>query len=240
MLTSKQVLCSAFFLFAIRGSAFAQITIPLGDPGFEGAVSAGLPSTSGSWAGDLNSTTTAENGITPLGGSGMLRFTSMAVDGTTNGTGSDTVQLVDLSPYLASIAAGTFTTTFSANFNRTAGSTINQFEVIMRAYSGTVGAFPANLNSPLATQFADLFSDSNPATWEQLSVTMTLPTSTTYLAVWVSAISPANVATIPAGNYADNAALTTTIPEPSTCAALAGLGTLGLVAQQRRKRLLAA
>jgi len=240
MLLPKRVLPIASFLFAIAGSAFGQITIPLGNPGFESPVSAGLPSTPGSWAGDLNSTTTAENGITPLSGSGMLRFMSMAVDGITNGTGSDTVQLVDLSPYLASIGSGNFTTTFSASFNRTPGSAINQFEVIVRAYSGAVGAFPANLNSPLATQFADLFSDSNAATWEPLSVSMTLPTNTTYLAVWVSAISPVNVASIPAGNYADNAALIATIPEPSTCAALAGLGTLGLAARQRRKRLLAA
>lgn len=61
-----------------------------------------------------------------------------------------------------------------------------------------------------------------------------MPTNTTYIAVFLSAISTGNILNYPAGYYADNVTLTA-VPEPSTYAALAGLGALGLAVWRRRK-----
>ena len=233
MTPSKRFLLLLSLIVAATASpAFAQISLSLGNSGFESAVSPGIAGTAGIWQGDLNSVVTTQNGITPFAGSQMLRFDHMAPDGTTNGTGSDSFQLVDLSAYASSIAAGGFTVTLSAYFNRS-DSTYTKFENIIRSYSGSVSNFPTDLNSWSAVQFSDLVSDSVLSSWEQLSVSLTLPTNTTYIAVWVSALSNSPIANFPVGYYADNVTLTA-VPEPSTYAMFAGIGALGAVVYRRR------
>lgn len=226
-----------FVAFAAR-SAVAQITISLGNAGFESAISAGLPTTAGVWAGDLNYVVTTQNGVTPYAGAQMLHLKNMAPDGIDVGTGSDTVQLVDMSPYAASIGAGNFTVTLSAYFNRS-DFTYSQFQVFLRSYSGSVANFPSDINSYTAIQTGNLFADSDINTWELGTVSLTLPTNTTYLAAWVSVQSPGNVVSVPDGYFADSVALTA-VPEPSTCAALAGVAALGLAVWRHRRRAKAA
>lgn len=207
-------------------------TIPLGNPGFETGISPGLPTTTGYWAGDLNSVVTTENGVSPYAGAKMLRFDHMAPDGVDQGTGADTVQLVDLSPYAPTIAQGGFALTFSAYFNRS-DSTYNQFATIIRSYNGALASFPSNMASSTALQADYLSSDSNPTTWQLLSSTLTLPTDTTYVAVWVSALSSGNIVNYPAGYYADNASLAA-VPEPATAPMLAGASALSFIIWRRR------
>lgn len=222
----------------------AQITITVANAGFESAISNGLPAVNGlpvsfgSWAGDLNASVSA-NGISPLSGAGMLSLTKMSPDGIVTGTGADTLQLVDMSSYAASIGAGNFTATLSASFNRTASSH-TQFEVGIRAYSGLAAAFPTNAPSPLAVQFFDFTSDADTSTWESASVSLLLPTGTSYLEIWVSALSATgNLQTLPDGHYADEVTLTA-IPEPSTYALAVGGAALALGVMRRTRRLRAA
>ena len=236
MHTSSRPLFAAFVALLATIPALAQISISLGNPGFESWITSGFNTTAGGWAGDLNSVVTAENGVTPYAGSQMLRFETMAVNGTDVGTGSDSMQLVDLSPYAGSIAGGNFTVTLSASFNRSHFSYDN-FQTVIRSYSGLMVNFPTDSNINFtATQTGNLFADANTATWELSSVSLTLPTNTTYIAVLVSAITPSNVSSIPAGYYADNVSLTA-VPEPPAWAALAGLTALGLRAWRRRRAL---
>jgi hypothetical protein len=233
MHTPSRPLVAAAIALLLAIPAFAQISLSLVNPGFESAVSAGFPTAAGNWAGDLNSVVTTENSITPFAGSQMLRFEKMSPDGLVTGTGSDTLQLVDLSAYSGSIATGNFIVTLSAYFNRS-DLTYSNFQTQINSYSGSIANYPADVASPTALQFSTLTPDSNTATWELSSVSLTLPTNTTYIAVLVSAISPGNILNYPGGYYADNVTLTA-VPEPSTYAALAGLGALGLAVWRRRK-----
>lgn len=225
----------AFALALLVGApAVAQVTISLGNAGFEIGISAGLPTAAGTWEGDLNSVVTAQTGVTPYAGSKMLSFQTMDPGGSISGTGSDTVQLVDMSAYAGAIAAGNFTVTLSAYFNRS-DATYTDFQTVIRSYSGSLANFPTDqpANNHTAFQFSTLVSDASAATWELSSVSLTLPTNTTYIAVWVSAVTPFNVSSIPTGYYADNVSLTA-VPEPSTYATLAGVAALGLAVWHRR------
>ena len=237
MHTVSRPLVAAAFALLIAGTAFAQVSLTVGNAGFESGITAGLPTTAGSWEGDLNSVTTAENGVTPYAGSQMLRFQTMAVNGSDVGTGSDTFQLVDLNAYASNIAAGNFTVTLSAYYNRSHPS-YDTFQTVIRSYSGSLASFPTDINSSTAMQFSNLISDTNTATWELGTVSLTVPTNTTYIAIFVSAITPINVGSIPSGYYADNVSLTA-VPEPSAYAALAGVAALGLAIWRRRRAVTA-
>jgi hypothetical protein len=235
MHTPSRPLVAAALALLLAIPAFAQISLTLVNPGFESAVSAGFPTTAGNWQGDLNTAVTTQTGVTPFAGSQMLSFEKMSPDGLVTGTGSDTFQLVDLSAYAGSIAAGNFTVTLSAYFNRS-DTTYNEFQTRIVSFSGSMANFQTDFQTPsyTANQFSSLASDANTATWELSSVSLTLPTNTTYIAVMVSAISTGNILNYPTGYYADNVTLTA-VPEPSTYAVLAGLGALGLAAWRRRK-----
>lgn len=240
-MSSPQRLAGVFL--ASVSLAFAQ-TIPLVNAGFEtdGPVD-GIPSTAGVWGADQNAIVSTTSGITPLAGARMLSFIHTSPGNAEEGTGADVVQLVNLSAYASSIAAGTFSLTLSASFNRVVDTIDTDFVVSIRAYSNAIGDFPTTLNSPIAAATATLSSDSVLATWESLSTTLLLPTNTSYVGVWVSAneaTAPSPVGTLfsqPSefeGHFADNVSLTA-IPEPSSWSVLTGGGALGLGLWRRRR-----
>jgi len=235
--THRLIAAAAIGIAAFLAPASAQIMLTVANSGFESAVSSGFPTAAGNWQGDANSAVTAQNGVTPYAGIQMLSFTNNGIPDGTNGTGSDTLQLVDLSAYASSIAAGNFTVTLSAYLNRS-GSNYNEFWTRILSFNTTMANFETEListaNQGQASNYTSLLSDSNPATWEFSSVSLTLPTDTTYIAVEVSLLHPGdNVPSISPGYYADNITLTA-VPEPSTYAALLGAAALGFAALRRR------
>lgn len=214
----------------------AQITLTVANAGFESAVSSGFPTTAGVWAGDTNGISGTQNGVTPYAGSSMLSFLRNGLPDGSNGSSSDTFQIVDMSAYASSIAAAGFTVTLSAYYNRS-DTSYSQFTTAILAFNTTIGNLETDLtntgNQGNARAATNLTSDSNTGTWEQSSVSLTLPTDTKYILVELSMVSNVNAAGIPTGYYADNVTLTA-VPEPSTYAMLSGLGALGMVAWRRR------
>jgi hypothetical protein len=159
----------------------------LSNAGFESAAPLlQLPSTTGVWSGDLCARVPAENGITPAEGSSMLRFVAAFWTCPTGGRGSDLWQLVPVDP-------GAATATLSGLCNRVAGDsqTDTEFDISIRAYSGSPAGFDdlsPSLPAPLASTTVTINSDGNASTWEPMSVQLSLPPGTQYLAVLVSAV----------------------------------------------------
>ncbi|MGE4608604.1 MAG: hypothetical protein AAEJ52_17865, partial [Myxococcota bacterium] len=134
------------------------------------------------WETDSFSIVGAENGITPSGGSSMLRFdaTMGAVAGSE--TSAIVTQVIGVSDYLGVIASGTATVYASASFNRVAGGagTDTQFSIIVQALDSGGGA--------LATTFAPYFTDADPGTWELHQASRPLPAATASVKVFLAAI----------------------------------------------------
>lgn len=212
------------------------------DGGFENeSIQISWPHTYDRWGGDVASIVLAQNGITPHGGTKMLKFGLSGWDtaNLSNATASQVVHLVDVSAYADYIAAGEAVATFSAYFNRVAGDaeTDTAFGVRLRAYSGPTDQ---HTNKRVAGTWLDLalgeiLTDDNVSTWEWVTTgPMILPAGTDYLAVEVLALENVyNDASTNEfdGHYADDALLTVT-PEPATLSLLA----VGGLAVLRRRR----
>ena len=212
----------------------------------------GLPSEFGVWGGDASEIVGPQNGITPFEGQHMLHFISSQNPTGLNGISSDIWQLLDMSGYSADIASGSAAVTWSAYFNRIQGDaqTEPQFSVSVRAFAGVPADFVGLSDYPLADTTTFLLSDADPLTWEQLSATLLLPASTTYLGVHVSARETLGgnrpFADEFAGHYADLGALSLdtptvtalqieTVPEPASLMLLgSGIGALAVRRWRRR------
>jgi len=179
-------------------------------------VGGALPNVIEDWDGDTATIVSAENGISPASGTGMLRFDGTFFIGASFDDGSEIYQLVDVSSLAGAIASGTATATFSASFNRVDTSVDSLFRIFLRAYSGDPSGFDADspdLTPHLQLAQAVISSDPFPASWNEGSVEMLLPVGTTYLAVSIVAQeNSVNNSTAPefAGHYADAVGLTIT------------------------------
>jgi hypothetical protein len=226
MSTARTTLLAALVLAMNASPASANW---LENAGFEDvAPGLSLPSGAGIWEGDFASRVSAENGITPVEGSFMLRLDGTFYTCPEGGSGSDLHQL--FVP-----ASGGGRARFSVRVNRVFGDvqTDTLFQVRIRAYQGDPGDFDANepnLPGPLAEEVADLISDGNVATWQDISVELDVPSDADYLAVVISAVENVfNDHTCPIGefdgHYADDARLTAVAAVP----AVSGPGCLMLV-----------
>jgi hypothetical protein len=235
--TRSACLLLTLLLAAAPWTARANLLV---NPGFETVETVGgaLPTTTGDWAGDGSVITVGtENGVTPHGGANMLKFLSTGLSGGGGGS-SDVWQLVDMTPFAAAIAAGTALAEASAFFNRVAGDaqTDTQFQVVIRAYSGsTVGFSGAGF---LDQAVGNLISDGDTGTWGSIDASLLLPTGTTYVGFLLAAVE--NVFNDGSnefdGHYADDAVFTVTdiaeLPSPASLALLAP--ALFLVLRRRR------
>jgi hypothetical protein len=157
------------------------------DGSFEtGSPTPGLPTSVGTWGFDLSEAVAAENGIVPPDGSRMLRFLATSATGATEGGACDVIQLTSLC-LLPEVSTGGVTATVNALFNRVAGDgeTDRLFGIRLRAFDGLPQDFDGH--GELADHVEYLTSDPDPATWEMLSSSLTLPPDSRYLAVWVFA-----------------------------------------------------
>jgi hypothetical protein len=223
-------------LFVIVAAPIDARAAAVLNEGFEidESIADGLPVTLWDWSGDLATIVTAENGITPIEGTGMLRFDATFQTGP-GGISSDVWQLIDVSSWGTQIAEGTATISWSAAFNRVAGDSESepQFAVSIRAFSGLPAAFPTIANSPLASGGTFLMSDSDPRTWETISTAVLLPSDTAYVALLVAAretLSNSGSNEFD-GHYADQGQLNISAPEPATLLLVGG----GLAAARMRK-----
>jgi hypothetical protein len=153
------------------------------------------------WEQDAFSIVGAENGITPHGGSSMLRFD--ATEGALPGSqaAATVQQTVDVTEYAKLIATGNATFHASAFLNRVAGDagTDTQFSIILLALDGG--------GTLLASAFVPFFSDADPGTWEQHQASVALPALTASVRVLVSGVENVeNDLVLPEldGHYADD------------------------------------
>lgn len=150
----------------------------------------GWPSIYGDWRGDYSSIVGASDGIVPLEGSQMLKFMGTSFRGASSGNSCQVYQIIDVSSFRELIAAGQATASMSAYFNRVAGDvqTDTEFYVQIHAYEGDPSTFPSRwetygYDATLAYVDNILFTDSNPATWEQCEVQLALPPNTDFILI---------------------------------------------------------
>lgn len=177
------------------------------DGSFERADPGARPQGFGVWGQDPSQSVPAELGITPLVGDRMLKFLAANPSGAQAGsTGCDLVQLVSL----GDPATRPGSVTASAWFNRVDvdEETDSAFDLYVEAYEGDPRDFSGD--GGLASNFSQLISDDDPATWEELRTTLEVPAGADYLAVWlVAGENEFNDAVDPEfdGHYADGVVL---------------------------------
>ena len=187
----------------------------LQNPGFEEAVATGSPPTQpGRWVGDATQSVTPA-GFSAKDGQKVLQFVATGgAIASTSTTASQLWQLVDVSHYAALIDAGSLTMTGRAWFNRVGGATSDSlFSVRVYAFSGSPVEFAARYAAQawLGRGIADLKTDGDLVTWEEVVSTLTLPAGTRYIAIEVIAFEdvvndgPGTPEFL--GHYADRASL---------------------------------
>jgi len=181
----------------------------------------------GNWSVDPLSIVNAENGISPLDGTQMLRF------GAGGGGQNDLYNIVDVTAFATAIDTGTATANLSAFFNSLGPS---EGRVSLRTYGG---AEPTALNPVSGNLFANIASpgfsltDGNIATWEEYTLdNYSIAVGTRFIAVGIH--SEREFA-----SYADQVTLTIqadTVAEPGALAVFGlGLAGIGFIRRRRRK-----
>lgn len=151
-----------------------------------------FPTSANGWSGDPADIVGAENGITPLDEFQMLSFNATGIEGATQFSSADVIQLVDLSGLQAEFNGNReIGLILKAFFNRVDvdEDTDTRFGVRLEFYQGALSDFPSKA---LAGDFIlrvndSLESDADTATWEPLSVSSEIPAGADYVAVRVEA-----------------------------------------------------
>lgn len=226
---------SAIALSLLSAAASGQVV----NPSFEfGAPYLGGPLQMNQWGYDGVSFVTAEFGISPASGQRMLK--AVATSGNSaGGLVCDVFQIIDLtSPAnqaiitaggasgLTSVLANRISSTIAANID-------TRFDINIRSHANFADA-QVLTSTGLAS--GTLFSDSNQASWEAVSASLVLPTTTQYVTIHLAFVENVIDDNITGsefrGNYMDDATFTL-VPAPGSLA-LAGLG--GVVALRRRRK----
>ena len=133
------------------------------------------------WEGDLFTIVGAENGVTPNGGSSMMRFDATAGTGASGQFAAAVDQTVDVTEYVSLIATGTSSIHVSAVFNRVDldAETDNLFGLLLDAQDAA--------GATLGTALMTLSSDGDVGSWEPLQTNLALPAGTTQVRVQLNA-----------------------------------------------------
>lgn len=233
---------------SVRGAAVSGLVVAGGfcgaasgavvnNPGFEVGVAAPGAPIVANWCYDNHAFVTAENGITPAAGQRMLKFVSTSPTGP-GGVVCDVFQAIDLSSPAdqAVITGGGASLNVSALFNRvldTPAPSIVDTRFRIGLFAATSFANAQSLTN-IGSNYVDLYSDSNLATWETINNTLALPTSTQWAVIHLAAVENVldeNSGIEFQGHYADEVRLTL-VPAPGSMA-LVGLG--GVLCARRRR-----
>lgn len=154
-----------------------------------GPVAYRHPRQVGEWAGDHAVVTEARLGVLPRSGKGMLQFQSTReMPGTHPKIGSQVWKVVDLAEVTQSMGRRPETVTLTGWCNRVAGDveTDTKFMFELAGQAGSQGGFRWSPDSVLRSQ-SDLLTDSDPGTWQRISLSLQLPSELRFLNVMVSA-----------------------------------------------------
>lgn len=227
----------------------------LANPSFEtptatGRTPAGIPDTFAYWGYDWAEYRTAENGITPLDGSRMLRFMYSLPFGSVNPSrfgASEIIQLFDLTTLPDYSASTTYRVYATAHFNRVTGDseTDSLFDVTLGGWTGNPVNFPNTYSDPLRYQTKQIESDDNPLTWESITSTIKTQPGMNYLSVRLAAVENIvndmqGAGTEFDGHYVDKVSLQiVAIPEVSSLALVACILVIGIAMKSRHGLALA-
>ena len=155
-----------------------------------------FPQSFNQWSGDIAEIVGAENGIQPTEGKGMLRFRQTYNDSTPNEpkhstTSSQVFCFIDLKKSFPNGIPEGSQLVASCKVNRVAGDerTDNRFNLRLSVLSelpkGTSDTFQSHFESA-ASKSID--TDSDPSTWENLTVIMNAQPTTQYVSLEISAL----------------------------------------------------
>lgn len=202
----------------------------------------GPPSSYGDWGYDYSMIVPASPGVVPYEGIQMLQFLATGWEDYSAGSAGacQVYQIIDVSAYTDDIANGIAVAQANMYCNRIAGNeqTDTEFLINLMAFTGDPANFWDQIKYSgnwIARQDASFISDADPATWQPLDVSLTLPVNTDYIAVGVHAVENIfNNDSTPEfdGHFADMVSVEV-VPEPCTLLLL-GIGGLAVRFKQSR------
>ncbi|NIP25986.1 MAG: hypothetical protein GWN67_16725 [Phycisphaerae bacterium] len=156
-------------------------------------LSGGWPTEYGDWSGDHCYIFGRYGDVWPFQGSRLMQFSGTSSFGCGGGAESQVYQIVDVNAFSDAITDERATASASVYFNRLPGDaeTDTEFSLNVRAFAGDPGSFPSLQGMGgmhLAEASASIFTDGDPATWQQCQVQLALPADTDYVVVGISAI----------------------------------------------------
>jgi hypothetical protein len=146
----------------------------------------------GKWGAETGAITTAENGVTPLSGTLMLRMNP------SGGIATQTVQVVDLTLLAADIDSGTIAADFSASFNVPTGAAAASAYPMVRFFTS------ASYASLTGSVGSGSVLDTDVTSWQRLAVTTSVPAGTRWMVLEVG-FNVVSLSGLP--GYVDDAAL---------------------------------
>ena len=159
----------------------------------------------------------AENGILPMSGEGMLKFSPMDVDvNAQNSESTETLQVVDVRNINSEMESGTAQIQTSLFFNKSIDITGDPTEFSLSFHA--IASDENNENASIAHEEFYLESDLNPSTWEELKQDFILPNGTEFVIVSMTARMDGSHVLLPSegGHYADGLTINVSIDGQDT------------------------
>ena len=159
----------------------------------------------------------AENGILPMSGEEMLKFSPMDVDvNALNSESTETLQVVDVRNINSEMERGVAQIQTSLFFNKSMDITGDSTEFSLSFHA--IASDENNENASIAHEEFYLESDLNPSTWEELKQDFILPNGTEFVIVSMTARMDGSNVLLPSdgGHYADGLTINVSIDGQKT------------------------